>query len=219
MAPMNKNPQIMKELQELEPELPMVDTPFLPPEHYFNHLSEEILTFVRTETRLDHLSKEMLMDIPNNYFDSFHQTLMEEIKLETMLDKLPKTMPFSVPTGYFEQLPMEVSKRIAPTQKLKPLYFVNRTFSNWSMAAALITFILSAFLLVNRTNQIPLENQLSQLSDIEIETYLNEHQTEFEMANMNEVPDPQKIDLRQLEKDIFDQQLNNLTEEEIIDYL
>jgi hypothetical protein len=39
------------------------------------------------------------------------------------------------------------------------------------------------------------------------------------MANLNEVPDPQKIDLRQLEKDIFDQQLNNLTEEEIIDYL
>jgi hypothetical protein len=74
-------------------------------------------------------------------------------------------------------------------------------------------------LLVNRNTHVPVENQLSQLSDIEIETYLNEHQTEFEMANLNEVPDPQKIDLRQLEKDIFDQQLNNLTEEEIIDYL
>jgi hypothetical protein len=158
-------------------------------------------------------------DIPNNYFDSFHQTLMEEIKQENVLDKLPKTMPFSVPNGYFEQLPLEVSKRITPTQKLKPLNFVNRTFSNWSMAAALMAFVFSAFLLVNRNTHVPVENQLSQLSDIEIETYLNEHQTEFEMANLNEVPDPQKIDLRQLEKDIFDQQLNNLTEEEIIDYL
>lgn len=58
MAPMNKNPQIMKELQELELELPMVDTPFLTPEHYFNNLSEEILTFVQSETRLDHFSKK-----------------------------------------------------------------------------------------------------------------------------------------------------------------
>jgi hypothetical protein len=219
MAPMNKNPQIMNELQELKLELPMVDTPFLAPEHYFNNLGEEILTFVQSETRLDYLSKKMPGDIPNNYFDSFHQTLMEEIKQENVLDKLPKTMPFSVPNGYFEQLPLEVSKRITPTQKLKPHNFVNRTFSNWSMAAALMAFVFSAFLLVNRNTHVPVENQLSQLSDIEIETYLNEHQTEFEMANLNEVPDPQKIDLRQLEKDIFDQQLNNLTEEEIIDYL
>lgn len=219
MARMNKNPQIMNELQELKLELPMVDTPFLAPEHYFNNLGEEILTFVQSETRLDYLSKKMPGDIPNNYFDSFHQTLMEEIKQENVLDKLPKTMPFSVPNGYFEQLPLEVSKRITPTQKLKPHNFVNRTFSNWSMAAALMAFVFSAFLLVNRNTHVPVENQLSQLSDIEIETYLNEHQTEFEMANLNEVPDPQKIDLRQLEKDIFDQQLNNLTEEEIIDYL
>jgi hypothetical protein len=219
MAPMNKNPQIMNELQELKLELPMVDTPFLAPEHYFNNLGEEILTFVQSETRLDYLSKKMPGDIPNNYFDSFHQTLMEEIKQENVLDKLPKTMPFSVPNGYFEQLPLEVSKRITPTQKLKPHNFLNRTFSNWSMAAALMAFVFSAFLLVNRNTHVPVENQLSQLSDIEIETYLNEHQTEFEMANLNEVPDPQKIDLRQLEKDIFDQQLNNLTEEEIIDYL
>ena len=128
MARMNKNPQIMNELQELKLELPMVDTPLLAPEHYFNNLSEEILTFVQSETRLDYLSKKMPGDIPNNYFDSFHQTLMEEIKQENVLDKLPKTMPFSVPNGYFEQLPLEVSKRITPTQKLKPLNFVNRTF-------------------------------------------------------------------------------------------
>lgn len=215
---MNKNPQIIKEFQELKLQLPVVDTPYLAPEDYFNNLSDEILSFVQSETRLDHLPKKMQGDIPENYFEEFHKTLMAEIKQENLLETLPKTMPFKVPNGYFEQLPLQIAQRIEP-QKVKPIFFVKRNFSNWSMAAALLAFVFSAFLLVNRNAAVPVESQLSQLSDIEIETYLIEHQTEFEMATLNEGPDPQKIDLRQLEKDIFDQQLNNLTEEEIIDYL
>jgi len=91
-----------------------VVNPFAVPDNYFENLKENISARVRIEPILS----QNKFEVPDGYFD----TLEERIASATRLDKLREEMPsdgFNVPADYFDSLSENLQTRIAIEQAIE----------------------------------------------------------------------------------------------------
>ena len=162
-------------------------------------------------------------DLPNNYFETFHNELFEEINTTNFISNLPKTNPYSLKENYFNDLNKEITKKIISTnaQKRNSLKII---YSKISIAATILFFIgCSFFLLQTKQNstssadfsKVQIENKLSQISDLEIENYIKEHQFEFDTQITFQKMDESKVDFHSLENDIYNVIFDDVNSEDI----
>lgn len=216
---MKQNPEIRAELEQLGVQIPSLSSIFGVPEGYFQQNPEQILNYVRQETCLDPYKTMGTLTVDPTYFSSLSDSILEQIKTEDFLSQLPKELPFELPKNYFDQLGLHLEEKITQPRILKPKPFVSSKMASWSVAAALTFFILCGALLFRTSPALNAEEQLARIPNQEIQNYLQAHSDEFELAGTLEGQDLQSVDLPSLEKEIFEKQFQDLTSEEVIDYL
>jgi putative ribosome biogenesis GTPase RsgA len=140
-------------------------------------------------------------EVPNGYFEAFPDNLMAKIRtqgntqevteelseLSPFLASMSRKTPFSAPDGYFEDLGREVIMR---TNEDKPGRIVKmgrrvKLFKRCLVAAAIAGVIsVGAVMLSKSFNDNSLDRQLAQISDQEIEDYLQSNTDAFDNENI-----------------------------------
>lgn len=64
-----------------------------------------------------------------------------------------------------------------------------------------------------------METQLAQISDTEIDNYIQDHAYEFDNHISYQLIDESNIDINKLENDIYNSYFDNITEDEINNFL
>jgi len=192
------------------------------PQDYFETFSISVIDHIKQEEFLQSLPKETPYDIPQGYFQEFDATLMQRIQEETLLQSLPRSMPYTVPDDYFTAFPVQVFASIKHSDKpLTPLTFSRRAIAKLSLAATLLLFLGIAFgglIFPSESQSLSAEYQLATIPDEEITQYLLEHKAEIENNIAFEPIETSKLDLQKLENEIFDNTLNKISDEELLNY-
>ncbi|MBV7531660.1 hypothetical protein [Chitinophaga sp. sic0106] len=135
-------------------------SPFsLPPENYFEHLPDAILSQVK------------------------HLSVGEELEaVSPFLASLPKSNPFSLPDNYFNHIQTTVTE---PTPVIPISKTRKSTWTRWAAAASIIVILgASALFFIGkehyRHDYSDIENQLTAISDEDIIAYLQNHADAFD---------------------------------------
>lgn len=236
---------IIVELKQLGVQLPTkAEAPMELPIGYFDNFSEAVLAMAKQNDLFSNLPKTNPFELPKGYFEDFELTLQAELatqhlpktqvftipqayfenmeaelKAKLVLEKLPKSMPFEVPQGYFETLDTQLLKRsktVSPKKaEIRPF---KRTYANIGIAASVLFFLAVAFGIFNGTSPNNAELLLSKVPDAEIDKYLQEHQNEF-LSDVETMNLDAALDLKKLEQEVFENQLNNISDDELSNYL
>jgi hypothetical protein len=186
---------------------------------YFDNFSDSVLELIHEEDFLASLPKKMPFEVEINYFDSLEISILAQIKAENV-ESLPKTMPFDSPIGYFEGLENELKSKIEIQKKeIKPLRVTRPKTQVFSIAASIILFLGIGFLFLKPTKTINVEQQLAKISTNEINAYILQHQAEFTTDIATETIDETSVDVNKLENEIIESQINNLSKEDLKNYL
>jgi|GEM_PF-883054 len=139
------------------------------------------------------------MEAPEGYFEALPEQIMEHIRnhagqeepeLSPLLAGLKNKLPFTVPEGYFNQ-----SGQTIPAEELHHRQKKNRT--GWAIAAGVALLVtLTGWLFFNRqevsevqqtiaasgtaTGTVELNRQLAQVSNEDIQLYIENHIDEFD---------------------------------------
>ncbi|MDE1191176.1 MAG: hypothetical protein PW786_03430 [Arachidicoccus sp.] len=154
------------------------------PANYFESLSNIILSKIK----LSLIRNNTAFSLPEHYFSDFPNKIISRIKQEgsetPILNSISKEMLYVVPQNYFNELTIKLSDKKAEIAETKIIPFVPK-HRNWRMAiaaAVVSAIVLSAGLIWENNNTEPkiktqyasvLQNDLSSLSNQEIENYLN----------------------------------------------
>ena len=218
---MNNSNYIASELKDQGINIPNgLKSPMNIPLGYFNDFSDSVLELIHEEDFLASLPKKMPFDVETIYFDSLESSILEQIKAENNVESLPKTMPFVLPIGYFEGLENALKAKIEIQKKeIKPLRVTRTKTQVFSIAASIILFLGIGFLFLKPTKTINVEQQLAQISTNEINAYILQHQAEFTTDIATETIDETSVDVNKLENEIIESQINNLSKEDLKNYL
>jgi hypothetical protein len=219
---MNINNDIIKELNELGGTLPDSRlATFIVPDHYFDDFPNQVLQEIKIEESLSSLPPSLSYSVSADYFNTILPSVLDQIKEEEFLHSIPQKMPYHIPVGYFAQSAKEILQTANMEKPLKSGVTLYRTrMASFSIAASLVLFLSIGFKLLNAPTIPSFEKELSGISDNEIISYINLHQTEFENDLTSSDPiDESKLDMRALETEIYDTELNKITDEEISTYI
>ncbi|MEZ5047051.1 MAG: hypothetical protein R2831_08660 [Chitinophagaceae bacterium] len=218
----NKN-QIQIELQDLGIHLPKIQqAPFDTPVNYFNDLSSNMLQIAKNQSFIENLSKENPFQAPSTYFENFSSELQNKIQEIELTAALSKANPYEMPAGYFENFEVELAKKIDDeknTPALRPIRNVNYIKRTLSIAASILLILQLSFTLLQSKHQASIEQKLATISNDEIQSFLNKHEFEFELANNSEpLTLPNEV-IDQLEDELFQKQLNEVPIEEFDNFI
>ena len=218
---MNNSNYIASELKDQGINIPNgLKPPMNVPLGYFDDFSDSVLELIKEEDFLASLPKKMPFDFETTYFDSLESSILDQIKAENNIESLPKTMPFALPIGYFEGLENELKAKIEiPKKEITPLRVTRTKTQVFSIAASIILFLGIGFLFLKPTKTINVEQQLAQISTNEINAYILQHQAEFTTDIATETIDETSVDVNKLENEIIESQINNLSKEDLKNYL
>ena len=182
------------------------------PSSFFNESEDEI----STAAFLSQLPKSVAGEIPKDYFVQFENQLSTSI----FIDQLPKANPQTIPVGYFDQFHANLMKH----ESIKPavphgLKVTSRRFNPMAMAASILFLLGIGFLFFNQSKPVGVEQQVATLSASEIENYIQEHQVEFDADITTDYIDPNNVDIQKLEEEIYNNNLNQLSQDDIEAYL
>lgn len=195
-------------------------SPFGLPDNYFDKLDDNIREKREMEQFLSSLPLKTPFDVDKQYFAQFQQNIVETIHTEDFLATLPKTAPYQLSAQYFDQFSAKVLAKAVQASRLNPLRATRTFYSKMSIAASLLIILSIGFLLMTgKTSHANLENQLAQISDSEIEAYIQEHSYEFDNHISYQGIDESKIDIKKLESDIYNDYFESISEEEINNFL
>lgn len=157
-----------------------------------NHISDELQQLVPGAG----WPSRQPFTVPEGYFHSLTDQVMQRVQgnginpvqeelagLSPLLAAIPKQPPFTVPDGYFRQL-SATTPVIHETRVVKmPL---QKRLRKWAVAAtiALITGSSALFFLNREQHSSSREYQLEDLSDRDIEAYLQSHSDAFDDATI-----------------------------------
>ena len=218
---MNNSNYIASELKDQGINIPNgLKPPMNVPLGYFDDFSDSVLELIKEEDFLASLPKKMPFEVETTYFDSLESSILDQIKAENNIESLPKTMPFALPIGYFEGLENELKAKIEiPKKEITPLRVTRTKTQVFSIAASIILFLGIGFLFLKPTKTINVEQQLAQISTNEINAYILQHQAEFTTDIATETIDETSVDVNKLENEIIESQINNLSKEDLKNYL
>lgn len=178
------------------------------PDGYFEQLSQSILNKLNaplisseTESLADSFAElqpgiKCPYKVPEGYFEHFIQQLEpENTNLSVLPDATRNIQPFTVPNGYFDLLPEQVLQEIK--KKTAPVIPINRSRTVFMYAlAAVLTGLLGISLFNNLFTDAPNTDSLSN----------------SKLAALKEAD-------QIIKENSFDLQLENLTDESIVNYL
>lgn len=194
---MEQNIEILKELNDISKvvaNLPRKNTFSVPPT-YFEHLPDIFLALIKESTISVNTSS--LFAIPQNYFNSLSENILQKIKqqensvyneleeIAPSLNTLSKDNLYSVPPGYFNAFiiqPVNLQAKIVPF-KIKR----NNNWVRYAVAASITAIIATVAYfglnndkspqIANTDNILTINNELQQnfsnISDAEIDSYFN----------------------------------------------
>jgi len=206
--------------------------PYFIPAGYFENLSEVVFDKIAVNSN-KLISSQDLYSVPAGYFNNLAENILENIKaknnsvqqeleeLSPLLSKIPKTNVYTIPAEYFE------SFIAAPKQEVQPakIISIKRKPHRWIAyaAAACIAALMfgggyyymqdnisnnsSTSTAQNPIADVKVKQAIAQLSDAEIDNYLNNDSSEV-YTPQNDVED---INIKSL--------LENMSDEEIDNYL
>jgi len=218
---MNNSNYIASELKDQGINIPNgLKSPMNVPLGHFDDFSDSVLELIHEEDFLASLPKKMPFEVETTYFDSLESSILDQIKAENNIESLPKTMPFALPIGYFEGLENALKAKIEIQKKeITPLRVTRTKTQVFSIAASIILFLGIGFLFLKPTKTINVEQQLAQISTNEINAYILQHQAEFTTDIATETIDETSVDVNKLENEIIESQINNLSKEDLKNYL
>jgi hypothetical protein len=159
------------ELEGLAPTLAAMAkvNPFVVPEGYFEHLSNQL----NSQIKIEELAHSNAFETPAGYFESLSENINSAIFLESLKEE-NASEGFSVPAGYFEHLSQKINKR---TEVKKSASKVVRLRFIQYAAAACITIAIGAGLYLNNFYSATrsAEKAISEIPDEEIINYLQMH--------------------------------------------
>ena len=201
-----------------------VSTYNLPPEFYFEQFPQQVIDQIHDESLLPLRAKEKLMDIPAGYFTDFPDRIQDILYSESLYQQGSNAMPYSLPDSYFETFPAAILS-ICNQQSHFTLQKNYKQFwvKSLSLAASILLLIGIAFqgLVGSDFNQMSnsaAEHQLAGIPDIEIDHYLQQHESEVDYTMALESGDETPIDFPRLEDEVLDKAFDKITEEELINY-
>lgn len=167
---MQKGKEIVDELKEVAPSLSVLgDSPaYEVPQGYFEAFPNQLMAKIHTLENVQEITEELA-------------------ELSPFLASIPRQTPFTAPDGYFEGLGREV---IIRTNEEKPGKIVKmarrvKLFKRCLAAAAIAGVIsIGAVMLSKSVNDSSLDRQLAQISDQEIEDYLQSNTDAFDNENI-----------------------------------
>ena len=218
---MNNSKNIVTELKDIGIDIPNgLKSPMGCPLDYFTNFSESVLDLIKEEDFLATLPKKMPYEIDNNYFQLSENEITSFVKAEESINFLPKTMPFALPKDYFQDFENELKTKIEIEKKeIKPLRLTHTKTQVFSIAASIILFLGLGFVFLKPTKTINIEQQLTTISINEINAYIMQHQAEFATDIVTESIDETTVDVNKLENEIIESQINDLTKEDLKNYL
>jgi hypothetical protein len=218
---MNNSKNIVNELKDIGIDIPNgLKSPMDCPLDYFTNFSESVLDLIKEEDFLATLPKKMPYEIDNHYFQLSENEITSFVKAEESIDFLPKTMPFALPKDYFQDFENELKTKIEIEKKeIKPLRLTHTKTQVFSIAASIILFLGLGFMFLKPAKTINIEQQLTTISINEINAYIMQHQVEFATDIVTESIDETNVDVNKLENEIIESQINDLTKEDLKNYL
>lgn len=218
MTPKNN---ILNELKELNVSLPVVSMPDMSlPQNYFDTLGNEITAEIKTNEFLSSLSSVIPYEVPDGYFEGLNTEILAQVHIAHFLDSLPKQTPFHKPADYFETLSDVVVTKSVKVNRINPLRATRTFYGKMAVAASLFVLLAIGFLLMTQTSAPKnVETQLAQISDTEIDNYIQDHAYEFDNHISYQLIDESNIDINKLENDIYNSYFDNITEDEINNFL
>ena len=178
------------------------------PDGYFKDLSERVLQKIKMEAigedatfhpLLHQPINNNIFDVPNDYFNQLSSSIVEKINSSQqhapLLASLKKSNLFETPVGYFDTLPAKIVAKIQkPTAKLIDISFY-RSVMKYVAAAVVIGFVSMIVLKFTTKPDSTKSSAVAAVADESIEK--------------GKKMDDQK----------FNETLNNLSEDEIANYL
>jgi hypothetical protein len=184
------------------------------PAGYFNQLADRIMNKIRTLKTTEHLeennplpylisnpAEKNIFNIPGSYFSNFSDSVIKKIKegnkeveISPLLQQIKENKVFEAPAGYFEQLPLTILKKTRG-QVAKVVHLTSYRFIvKYAVAAVFIGIIsFTAFKYLKKPAEI---NSMA-------------------VAVLEESIEKGK----NMDEKIYNEALNNLSEEEIASYL
>lgn len=187
---MSRNETILQELKQISPVVANLseNNVYSVPTDYFNNLSGEVFSKIKTEELLSSL-KTNPFSTPKGYFNQFEQNIIDKIKgaerisddvkeelslIAPTLNNIPKTTPFAVPSDYFENSQkIDVS---TPKSKVVKL-FTARKFVLYA-AAAVFTTVLGIGIVKyigTKNCAISIEKEFAKTNEDDLKKYLEEN--------------------------------------------
>lgn len=215
--------KIQQELQELGVQLEHTpNMPFVLPEGYFNEFKTDLLETVSALDFAASLPKEMPQKVSSDYFNELQKNVLDEIEVINIAEGIPHTDAQSIPANYFNEMQASVLSKIAKEemQETAPLT-VHRSSNkkSWALAATMALLVSLGLFFINTDNStLNLEEQLAQIPTEEIDTYISEHDYDFEAFEILENPQIITKDMQSLENEILEE-IKTLSNEEIFEFV
>ena len=189
------------------------------------HIRDELLDISQTVAEL---TEETPFNIPQgSYFEHFPKRILERIQdLEEdpsldFLGNLDKEMPFKVPTGYFNQFKPVIPNENTKSGKVIPF----RRILRYAIAASLVGVLtVWGFMSdnINTTDNYSLVNMEAGIESISLDaydSYLNEEAVSGIPDLPSEESDMQSTLLVEINKDVIEEILQEIPENDISLYL
>lgn len=197
------------------------DTPTLKvPVDYFESLHGQIMQTIGETAFLESMPSAVPYEVPAHYFEHAATEIVQNSQTANFLAGLPTQVPYQLPANYFNNLTDDIILKSSKSLKIGPLRGTRTFYEKLSIAASLFIILSLSFMLMFHNTKIGnMENQLALVSDVEINNYIQAHSYEFENELSFQSIDESKIDLNKLENDIFNSYFDDISDEEIKNFL
>jgi hypothetical protein len=192
------------------------------------------------------IKTEKIFETPQGYFDTLAQQVMQKIKaqeveedasseiraLSPMLYSIQNENVFDVPRGYFENLTNDILDKVKPQPKVVKMQSRVGTFFKYAVAAAFTgVMALGVFKFTGPTDKVELpgyvteglqvkdiDQELSKISDDEIEKFLEANGTDVKTAIVANSVDKNELPAQEdylLDEKTLDNYLNSIHVEDL----
>ncbi|SFQ44208.1 hypothetical protein [Parafilimonas terrae] len=218
--------------------------PYTVPENYFENFPDIILDKINAPSLQLPGSKREVFGVPDGYFDEFANKVIEKIKaqknndvkqeleeISPLLNTISRENLYSLPPKYFDELaPLKYAGKNEPSAKIISIGSKPRRWINYAAAACIGAVLFGGgYFFISGNNTRPaqitqpvaaaakadIQQQLADISDSEIESYLNENNSMavFTGVGADYQPQNQNTDIQILIKDIPDDEIRQYLNE------
>ncbi len=218
----NQEQNIKKELKELGVSLEHNTSMHLSvPTGYFESFKKDTLELISAIDFVENLPKEMPQQVPTNYFEGLKEEVLDEVAVLDFEQNMPKRMPQYVPQGYFDQAKQQILAEITKETEAQPAPLsVTRSTSrkNWALAASMALILSIGLFFIKSDSSLNLENELANVPTEMIDSYIQNHEYDFEAYDILENPQLTTQAMQSLEEEIL-HEIENLSNEEIFEFV